>query len=204
VMGANPSYFTQGTHAPTRPVEQVSWNMVRGGTWPGGTPTGTTFMGKLQSKAGLAFDLPTEAQWEYACRASTTKALNNNTNLQSTEQDPNMDILGRYFYNGGSNYTSDAVSGGSAACGSSLVNQWGLYDMHGNVWEWCLDWYAAYSGDATDPEGPATTPAWPRRVLRSGAWIYEASRCRSAYRYLNTTDYASSRYGFRVALPAGQ
>ena len=204
VMGANPSYFTQGTHAPTRPVEQVSWNMVRGGTWPGGTPTGTTFMGKLQSKTGLAFDLPTEAQWEYACRASTTKALNNNTNLQNTEQDPNMDILGRYYYNGGSNYTNDAVNGGSAACGSYLVNQWGLYDMHGNAWEWCLDWYAAYSGDATDPEGPATTPVWPRRVIRGGAWIYEASSCRSAYRYLNTVDYASSRYDFRVALPAGQ
>ena len=204
VMGANPSYFTQGSHAPTRPVDQVSWNMVRGGTWPGGTPTGTTFMGKLQSKTGLAFDLPTEAQWEYACRASTTKALNNNTNLQNTEQDPNMDILGRYFYNGGSNYTSDAVNGGSAACGSYLVNQWGLYDMHGNAWEWCLDWYAAYSGDATDPEGPATTPVWPRRVIRGGAWIYEASRCRSAYRYFNTVDSASSRYDFRVALPAGQ
>jgi formylglycine-generating enzyme required for sulfatase activity len=201
-MGSNPSYFKQGGHARKRPVEQVSWNTVRGGTWPGGTPGSTTFMGKLRSKTGLNFDLPTEAQWEYACRAGTTKALNNNTDLQSTGQDPNMDILGRYWYNGGSTYNSDPVNGAHTTVGSYLVNNWGLYDMHGNVWEWCLDWYAnSYGGDATNPGGPASGSY---RVVRGGSWSRNAGGCRSAYRGDPDPDDADSDYGFRLVLPAGQ
>jgi len=158
-------------------------------------------MGKLRAKtAARAFDLPTEAQWEYACRASTTMALNNDTNLQNEEQDPNMDILGRCLYNGGSNYTSDAVNGGSAASGTYLVNQWGLYDMHGNVWEWCLDWYGSYGGVATDSSGPG---AGSSRVFRGGSWNYSASYCRSAFRYYDFPDYDWGNVGFRLVVPAG-
>jgi len=204
VMGVNPAYFQQGAHAPQRPVEQVSWNTVRSGTWPGGTPAGTTFMGKLRTRtAALAFDLPTEAQWEYACRASTTKALNNNTNLQNIGQDLNMDILGRYWDNGGSTYDTEPVNGGSAASGSYLVNQWGLYDIHGNVSEWCLDWYGEYGGNATDPSGPASSP-YSDRVIRGGGWDYSAFGCRSALRFDDDPDNAYSIYGFRLCLPVVQ
>ncbi|MCX7001877.1 MAG: formylglycine-generating enzyme family protein [bacterium] len=202
VMGSNPAYFKQGAHAPIRPVEKVSWNTVRGGTWPTGTLSSTSFMGTLRAKAAaLAFDLPTEAQWEYACRASTPKALNNNTNLQNIEQDPNMDILGRYWYNGGSSYSSDPVNGAHTTVGSYVVNQWGLYDMHGNVWEWCLDWHGAYGGDAIDPSG---LEAGSLRVMRGGSWSHYAWACRSAYRDGGNSGYAVSSLGFRLSLPAGQ
>jgi len=202
VMGSNPSSFTQGAHALKRPVESVSWNTVRGGMWPGGTPSNTTFMGTLRSKTGLNFDLPTEAQWEYACRAGTTKALNNNTDLQGTDQDANMDILGRYWHNGGNSGSSDPVNGGTAAVGSYQVNNWGLYDMHGNVWDWCLDWYASsYGGDATDPNGPVSGS---NRVIRGGRWRGSASLCRSASRIFYYPASPDDNVGFRLVLPAGQ
>jgi len=190
VTGVNPAYFQHGAHAAKRPVEQVSWGDVRG-TWPGRTPDGATFIGKLQSKTGLAFDLPTEAQWEYACRAGTTRALNNNTDLQSTLQDPNMDILGRYRFNGGSGHEGDPVNGGTAAVGSFKPNAWGLYDTHGNVWEWCQDLY----GDVH---------VLRECVLRGGSWSIYAGYCRSAHRAFDNQLYAYSDYGFRLALPAGQ
>ncbi len=157
VMGSNPSYFP-GDY---RPVETVSWNTVRGGTFPGGDPGSGTFMDKLRTLAsGYLFDLPTEAQREYACRAGTTTALNSGKNLTSIDQCPNMNEVGRYWYNGGSSYSSDPVNGAHTIVGSYLVNNWGLYDMHGNVWEWCLDWYdAAYgcsNADISDPVGAST------------------------------------------------
>jgi formylglycine-generating enzyme required for sulfatase activity len=201
VMGANPSYFKQGTQSPKRPVEQVSWNMVRGGTWPGGTPGAATFIGKLRAKTGLSFDLPTEAQWEYACRAGTANALNNNSNLQDAAQDPNMHILGRYYYNGGNSWNSDPVNGGTAVVGSHLVNTWGLYDMHGNVCEWNLDWYAAYTGDATNPNGAATGA---NRVIRGGSWGSMAKFCRSAARDSYAPGNSYGNIGFRMFLPASQ
>ncbi len=202
VMGTNPAYFTQGAHAPKRPVERVSWHMVRGGTWPGGTPASTTFMGKLRSKTGLNFDLPTEAQWEYACRAGTTTSLNNGQNITNIYSDGNMNLVGRYWYNGGSSYSSDPVNGAHATVGSYMVNQWGLCDMHGNVWEWCLDRYASsYGGDATDPAGPASGSY---RVTRGGSWDCGAGGCRSAGREYSTPDSGWIYDGFRLSLPAGQ
>jgi formylglycine-generating enzyme required for sulfatase activity len=203
VMGSNPSYFKAGAHAPKRPVEQVLWDMVRGGGWPGGSPADTTFMGKLRSKTGHAFDLPTEAQWEYACRAGTTKALNNNTALKDTEQDPNMDILGRYWDNGGRLWRSDGVNGAHTTVGSYQANNWGLYDMHGNVWEWCLDWYdwRSYDGDATDPTGP---PSGSYRVKRGGGWSSDARWCRSACKFEYSPDMTYNDIGFRLVLPIGQ
>jgi formylglycine-generating enzyme required for sulfatase activity len=151
-------------------------------------------MDKLRKKTGLAFDLPTEAQREYACRAGTTKALHNDTDLMSTTSDTNVDILACYFYNGGSN--------GHATVGSYLPNNWGLYDMHGNIWNWCLDWYDVYGGDVTDPQGPATGT---ERVRRGGTWNSQAAACRSSYRSKKLSNYEGHHTGFRaVCLSAGQ
>jgi formylglycine-generating enzyme required for sulfatase activity len=200
VSGTDPSNF-RGNNK--RPVEQLSWNDVRGGTWPGGAPAGDTFMGRLRQRTGLSFDLPTEAQWEYACRAGTTTALNSGRDLTSTEQDSEMDKVGRYWFNGGSNYQADPVNGAHTGVGLYAPNAWGLYDLHGNVWEWCLDWYQTDLGTARvgDPVGPTSGS---RRVLRGGAWSYGARYCRSADRYWYTPANRSSDIGFRLALPAGQ
>ena len=157
VMGTNPSYFNNVDYYATRPVEQVTYDMIRGmGVQAGlGWPTyghivdAGSFMCKLQEKTGLVFDLPTEAQWEYACRAGTTTALNSGKNLRSTGNDANMGLVGRYSTNGGSGYSQNCPpSKGTAKVGSYLPNAWGLYDMHGNVKEWCLDWYDIYDEGA--------------------------------------------------------
>ena len=215
VMGTKPSYFSNASCYEKRPVEQVSWNTIRGTSstynWPTTSEVAaTSFLGKLRAKAvggpGLLWDLPTEAQWEYACRAGTTTALNSGKNLTGTGSCPNMAEVGRYWYNGGQNYSSSCdTAAGTAEVGSYLPNAWGLYDMHGNVWEWTLDWYQSRSGftsdPATDPNGPTSGSS---RVRRGGSWSYNARYCRSAYRY----DYSpSSSYGgdggFRLACVPG-
>ena len=122
---------------------------------------------------GYRFDLPTEAQWEYACRAGTTTALNSD-----------LDRFGRYDKNSGSS-TSPA--------GKKVSNAWGLYDLHGNVAEWCRDWYGPYGGPVTDPVGP---PAGLKRVVRGGS----RGSFRSARRDWDAPDRRSSRIGFRLAL----
>jgi len=193
IMGSNPSTYT----GDKRPVEKVSWNAVRGGSWPSGDPGSATFFGKLNTLAGKSFDLPTEAQWEYACRAGTTKAYNNDTDCLTTGdgQDTNLDPLAWYRYN------AYSQSKQHQEVGTKQANNWGLYDMHGNVWEWCLDWYGSYGVDETDPEG-ATSGS--NRVLRGGSWYHYAGRCRSAYRTDITPSGANRSIGFRVGLPAGQ
>ncbi len=157
-------------------------------------------MGKLRAKTGLGFDLPTEAQWEYACRATTIRAYNDYTKNGGEGSDcldgeygmdANLDPLGRYYWNGGD-------SSYHAVVGSYQQNLWGLYDMHGNVWEWCLDWYDSYSGNVTDPLGGSTGS---ERVYRGGAWNYNAERCRSSRRSQAIPLDSDSIYGFRLALP---
>jgi formylglycine-generating enzyme required for sulfatase activity len=195
VMGDWPSWFTNVAHRETRPVEQRSWDDIRGGTWPGGQSGAGTFMERISTRTGLGFDLPTEAQWEYACRAGTTTALHTGHNLTNENADARMAEVGRYWYNGGSGYSEGGdTSGGTAKVGSYLANAWGLYDMHGNVWEWCLDWYAVYPGAVSDPPGAASGSG---RVLRGGSWYYRAGYCRSAFRYYSTPDYRLIYYGFR-------
>jgi formylglycine-generating enzyme required for sulfatase activity len=208
VMGNWPSWFTNASYRETRPVEQVSYNDLRGtvaGTnWPAdGIVDTNSFMGLLRAKTGLAtFDLPTEAQWERACRAGTTNALNSGMDLTDEYQCPNMDAVGRYWFNGGSGYSANGDdSVGSAKVGSYLPNAWGLYDMHGNVWEWCLDWYESAPAGALDPLGPASGSS---RVLRGGGWLGNARHCRSAARYGYSPAYRNRSIGFRVVLPPGR
>ncbi len=200
IQGSNPSSYK----GDTRPVEQVSYNDIRGtgsmagAGWPAyvhAVDSGS-FLGKLRAKTGLVFDLPTEAQWEYACRAGTTTTLNTRKGMTSTDRDSAMDEAGRYYYN-----QNDGKGGYSehAKVGSYLPNAWGLYDMHGNVLEWCLDWRKSDLGSSavTDPKGPNSGSG---RVVRGGDWRSGARLCRSAYRGSFSPSYSYNNIGFRVVL----
>ena len=218
VMGSTPSYYK----GDVRPVEQVSYDTIRGtvngAAWPTHNQVdANSFMGRLRSKVNMLFDLPTEAQWEYACRAGTATALNSGKNLTGTETCANMAEVGRYGKN-----TGDGKGGYSehTKVGSYLPNAWELYDMHGNVAEWCLDWWVDNLGASAmiDPKG-ATSGSY--RLVRGGCWEdYSsnngvAAKCRSAFRsyYLyyswgsstgsSYPSLNSSWYGLRVVcLPA--
>lgn len=189
VMGNRPSAFSNTVCYATRPVENISYNQIRGSDlgnwWPQmNTVDEASFMGKLRAKTGRLFDLPTEAQWEYACRAGTTTALNSGKDL-STAVDANMAEVGRYYYNSGAfdnsyDYNGSTDETGTAKVGSYLPNAWGLYDMHGNVGEICLDWYKAGDlANATDPVGPGEGSS---RLIRGGGWNFYAGWNRSAAR----------------------
>ncbi len=190
VTGSNPSIYT----GDMRPVENVSWNAIRGNSdtynWPSVTTVDlNSFMGKIRAKTGLTLDLPTEAQSEYACRAGTTSDYNNGG---STDAD--LALLGRYWDNGGS-------SNQHAVVGSYLPNAWGLYDMHGNVWEWCLDYWSGSLSSSTDPKGPTSGSS---RVLRGGVWYDLADDCTSSSRDYIDPSYSIDGYdGFRLACPVG-
>lgn len=196
ITGSNPSNHK----GDARPVECVSYNMIRGSEKGSGWPADsnvdeTSFLGILRAKTGLNFDLPTEAQWEYACRAGTTTALNSGKDLSDAEQCGEMAEVGRYYYN-----RSDEKGGCSqhTTVSSYLPNAWGLYDMHGNVCEWCLDWCEDFNGDpATDPKGDTEGVS---RVLRGGSWTSYARSCRSGFRHDLSPGYYDKDHGFRVVL----
>jgi formylglycine-generating enzyme required for sulfatase activity/tetratricopeptide (TPR) repeat protein len=134
---------------------------------------------------GYAYALPTEAQWEYACRAGGSGAYGR----MEDGKEGDLDKMG--WYREDSNSTTHPVA-------QKKPNAWGLYDMHGNVWEWCADWYDNYrTGSVTDPSGPRSGVA---RVRRGGGWDYPAAYCRSAYRDRNVPAYRSGNLGFRLAL----
>ncbi|MGD0089899.1 MAG: SUMF1/EgtB/PvdO family nonheme iron enzyme [Planctomycetota bacterium] len=202
VMGSNPSWFKDN---PKRPVESVSWNDIRGGTWPNGSPAAGTFIGRLNLGTSQSFDLPTEARWEYSCRAGTVRAFNDQTKNGGEGADcseASLDALGWYESN---------AERSAHDVGGKQANAWGLYDMHGNVSQWCLDWYAPCSADdASDPTGPELAKRSGGRVLRGGYWSLPKAGCRSAARDCDTApiDGADThRYnvcGFRVVLNAGQ
>ena len=209
VMGNRPSYFTNAAYYAARPVERVSYCDIRENPansaispdWPQSSQVhADSFMGRLRAKTGLsAFDLPTESQWEYACRAGTAKALNSGYNITNANSDANLAAVGRYYFNGPNTYgysTSVSTNGGTAAAGSKLPNAWGLYDMHGNVLEWCLDWYGIYPGAESDPAGAASGSY---RVFRGGSWNNSANYCRSANRInFFSPYYRNFSVGFRV------
>jgi len=189
IMGKNPSKF-QGTDLP---VEQVSWDDAM------------EFCAKLTEieqeagtlPEGYEYTLPTEAQWEYACRAGTTTALNSGKDLSDAHECPEMDEVGWYGYDG-SNEDAENDLNYTHPVGLKQPNAWGLYDMHGNVWEWCKDWDGSYPSSAvTDPTGPIN--GW-NRMFRGGCWYDYARNCRSAYRYSGNPSTYSIASGFRVAL----
>lgn len=185
-----------------RPVECVDYGKVRGpaagAQWPMGNEVdGGSFLGVLREKTGVDFDLPTESQWEHACRAGTATALNSGKDLTGTEACDNLAELGRYAHNGG---TDEETEGRHSEVGSYTPNVWGLYDMHGNVWEWCLDRYGETGADASasNPVGPVEGTA---RVVRGGAWDSDAQDCRSARRGSRAPEETADNIGFRVACP---
>ena len=167
VMGTNPSHF-QG---PRRPVEQVSWNDAQ------------AFCQKLSEQENRSYRLPTEAEWEYACRAGST-----------TEY-----FWGRRFF---SRYAWSRQNSAETTqdVGTRLPNAWRLYDMSGNVWEWCESrkgQYAPSAAEETDPKGPSKGRS---RVLRGGSWYGVAENCRSAARDKNAPNSRHYTFGFRVVI----
>jgi formylglycine-generating enzyme required for sulfatase activity len=185
-MGNNPSYFgAEGVgkslvgHLDLRklPVESVSFDDV------------TEFCDRLsqrpaERKAGRIYRLPTEAEWEYACRAGMAQTAYHFGSRLRNE-------IARFNGNDGSH---------PLPVGSSAANLFGLYDMHGNVWEWCADWYLEDYYTRTPEQNPSGPPNGSRRVLRGGGWSTPASLCRSAIRGNNTEDARHNYNGFRVAL----
>ena len=184
VMGSNPSHFT-GSNLP---VECVSWDAI---SEPGG------FMEKANHFAAVSeiFFLPTEAQWEYACGAGVTTSLNNGKNLMPNDWVcPNLDEIAWYHENSGNE---------THPVGQKKANGWGLHDMHGNVFEWCMDWHDVYTDAAqVDPQGPDLGSG---RVIRGGSWLGDAYWCHVAAHCLNFDNPAStsSDCGFRIARSSG-
>ncbi len=202
VMGDWPGHFNNPTCRDERPIECVSYNHIRGeregSNWPAtNSVDAASFMGRLRERAGMTFDLPTEAQWEFACRAGTATALNSAKNLTDPQICPNMSEVGRYKANAGKADKGCDTREGTAKAGSYLPNAWGLYDMHGNLWEWCLDWHGSYPGTASDPDGAASGLS---RVRRGGSFIFFARDCRSANREGSQPNYRSYGVGFRAAM----
>ena len=183
VMGKNLSYFQGakvGNENADLPVENVSWDDA------------VEFCKKLsdlpeEKKAGRMYRLPTEAEWEYACRAGSKTAYS---------FDDEEGLLPEY------GWFSRNSSRRTHTVGLLEPNAWGLYDMHGNVWEWCSDWYEEYpKGAVSDPTGPKEGSS---RVYRGGSWGHEAAFCRSGIRNWNDPSRRYNYLGFRLALsPSG-
>ncbi len=205
MMGSNPSYFTTkdaygNPISPdlSRPVEQVSWNDAV--AYCGALTTRERNAGRLPD--GYVYRLPTEAEWEYACREGTTTAFHYGPSLRSGMAnfygyEEYEASIGRYYN------PSGIYLGRTTSVGSYAPNAWGLYDMHGNVWEWCHDWGSGDlpGGSVTDPQGPS---AGSGRVIRGGSWLDDARWCRSAYRNFYYPDYTYLDIGFRVVLAPSQ
>jgi formylglycine-generating enzyme required for sulfatase activity len=180
VMGNKPSQF-EGDELP---VENISWDKA------------IEFCKRLSEmpeeiKAGRKYRLPTEAEWEYACRAGTTTPFH--FGIQLNGRQANCDGTAPYGTDSIGPYLKETT-----VVGTYRANAWGLYDMHGNVFEWCSDWYGEYpSGSATDPSGPATGSD---RVIRGGFWECYAVNCRSASRSMLAPLNRVNGVGFRLVL----
>jgi formylglycine-generating enzyme required for sulfatase activity len=205
VMGTNPSYF-KGANLP---VERVSWydaaeycnrlsqkegltpayTIDKGRSDPNNTNSDDTVRWLVTWNANAnGYRLPTEAEWEYACRAGTTTPFNTGNNI--TTGNANYDGNNPYDNNAKGTYRERTTPAGSFA-----PNPWGLYDMHGNVWEWCWDWYEYTSGMQTNPRGAVSGA---NRVQRGGGWGSSAALVRSAYRGHYTPSNRIYNLGFRL------
>ncbi len=184
VMGQSDSWF-EGED--DYPIEWISWNRAK------------DFIKRLNEKTGLRFRLPTEAEWEYACRAGTTTPFHFGEGIGSDQAN----------FNGGFPY-GDAQKGlyreGTCPVGSFQPNAWGLYDMHGNVWEWCEDVYKADIYDHTelyttnDSGNPLYSGEGSHRVFRGGGWLGSGNGLRSASRSHELAQYSLIYIGFRLVL----
>ena len=162
----NPGFPQTATH----PVVMVTWDDAR------------AFCSWVSRKAGRACRLPSEAEWEFACRSGSTGAFPSGA----------ADEIAWHLGNSG---------GSTHPVGGKRANLWGLHDMAGNVFEWCSDWHAPYASAAVvDPAGPASAVDTPRRVLRGGSWLRDAKFCRSAARYRNSPLARNGDNGFRVVV----
>ena len=181
----NPSVWLEGDCQ--RPVEFVTWDDLMG-------PDG--YISRLNDENQGTYSLPTEAQWEYACRAGTTSGFSNGTDPAVTGNSPdaNLDLIGWYRSN---TALPHPIGPQPQPVGTRAANAWGLYDMHGNVSEWCSDLYGPYDADdQVDPTGPETGD---NRIVRGGGWSDTSVNCRSAWRLGLDSSTARYNLGFRVA-----
>jgi len=162
VMRSNHSRFK----SPDNPVENVSWHDC------------ATFISRVNTVLGGAARLPTEAEWEYACRAGSDAPISGGRHIDDVA-----------WYDSNSENRTHAV-------GQTSPNAWGIYDMHGNVLEWCFDWFSPLSGDVVDPKG---TPTGSFKVLRGGCWFFFERDCRCAYRLRREPTLRNCIFGFRLA-----
>jgi uncharacterized protein (TIGR02996 family) len=177
VTGSTPAYF-QGKN---RPVEQVSWDDCQ------------EFCQKLSGhlKGHGTVGLPSEAEWEYACRAGTTTEFHFGDVITTDLANYN----GKYTWNGSPKGKSRAET---TDVGSFRANPWGLYDMHGNVWEWCQDWFRPYPEANQIDSEQSTEQSDEYHVLRGGSWINAPGDCRAACRYRYVPGFRRNIYGCRV------
>jgi len=181
VMGYNP--FQSENPGKNHPVGMVSWDECQ------------AFIMKLNKlEKSRRYRLPTEAEWEYACRAGSRSAFSNGDIAQAKcGHEPSLDKIG--WYCGNTKEETQPVA-------KKEPNGWGLYDMHGNAWEWCQDWYATYpTGPGSNPKGPSTGSS---RVFRSGGWGLSARSCRSAFRDKYASDLKCKLLGLRLAREADE
>ena len=230
-MNTWPSAFSLAECRDTRPVETVSYEQIRGalGTsqeWPSNTShevINSSFLGQLRTAldGSPKIDLPTEAQWEYACRAKSTAAWYSGLNpayVTADHNPPGLNKIARFNMSGG-NIENGTVNPSAAVCatlgttngtarvGSYLPNAYGLYDMLGNVMEWCLDWWGPYTATAvSEPTGPMRDEApygqwgYRNRMIRGGGYWSSASVARSAGRWHDTHSQKERIRGFRLCL----
>jgi formylglycine-generating enzyme required for sulfatase activity len=174
----NPSYF----EGYLRPVEQVSWNDA------------VEFCQRLSAHTGRTYRLPSEAEWEYACRAGTTTPFAFGKTLTTDAANYNGD----YTYNDG---PKGEYRERTTIVGRFPANSFGLYDMHGNVDEWCADhWHDNYEGAPTDGSAWLTDDETSNRILRGGSWTYYHRDCRSASRACSWPDDRIFNIGFRIVM----